>query len=374
MLRSDATVSHSCGASAENTHTRICTCTHPHTSKTTIYGLLRNHTLTACSSAALVLLLQVSLLLVFGDRPGKLSRCKGFLTVQHTQTHTHVLMFTVVLSDDHHSCCPVRCQNEQINPVPRFWQKYSLQSKHLAWITQTSTLFTFGTVFNFKPSPPVFSHQIFPLPLLFVGNHITGLASTKKLRFNHFNIMSFNWALLVLLCRNTHSPHTPCFYSLPMFTVLRKFSILMTMILEVYILRYDLALILLFLQIWSTMYDRSSLTIVLVTACVVTVLWGCLHCIFQENISKTSCVQYRGHSPWCHGCCEVDYLKFISFQLLVLRDFPRTEPSADKMLACFMAIFFSHLVLTWPSMCRDILLYYSMMPSLPPAMCTPRGA
>lgn len=53
-------------------------------------------------------------------------------------------------------------------------------------------IMTFVTVFIFKPSPPLFSHQIFPLPLLFVGNHITGLASTKKLRFNHFNIMSFN--------------------------------------------------------------------------------------------------------------------------------------------------------------------------------------
>ncbi|KAJ7335601.1 hypothetical protein JRQ81_013542, partial [Phrynocephalus forsythii] len=64
---------------------------------------------------------------------------------------------------------------------------------------------------DFDKSVP---RKLFPLPLIYVGNHISGLSSTSKL-------------------------------SLPMFTVLRKFTIPLTLVLEVVILgkRYPLGII-----------------------------------------------------------------------------------------------------------------------------------
>uniref|UniRef100_A0A8C3JQ94 Sugar phosphate transporter domain-containing protein n=1 Tax=Calidris pygmaea TaxID=425635 RepID=A0A8C3JQ94_9CHAR len=64
---------------------------------------------------------------------------------------------------------------------------------------------------DFDKSIPV---KLFPLPLIYVGNHLSGLSSTSKL-------------------------------SLPMFTVLRKFTIPLTLLLEIIILgkRYPLSII-----------------------------------------------------------------------------------------------------------------------------------
>ncbi|XP_069736717.1 nucleotide sugar transporter SLC35D2 [Phaenicophaeus curvirostris] len=64
---------------------------------------------------------------------------------------------------------------------------------------------------DFDKSIPV---KLFPLPLIYVGNHISGLSSTGKL-------------------------------SLPMFTVLRKFTIPLTLLLEIIVLgkRYPLSIV-----------------------------------------------------------------------------------------------------------------------------------
>ncbi|XP_053264262.1 UDP-N-acetylglucosamine/UDP-glucose/GDP-mannose transporter isoform X3 [Podarcis raffonei] len=70
------------------------------------------------------------------------------------------------------------------------------------------------TAYRF-PSPVFLGvGQLFPLPLIYVGSHISGLSSTSKL-------------------------------SLPMFTVLRKFTIPLTLLLEVIVLgkRYSLSIV-----------------------------------------------------------------------------------------------------------------------------------
>ncbi|XP_053264261.1 UDP-N-acetylglucosamine/UDP-glucose/GDP-mannose transporter isoform X2 [Podarcis raffonei] len=65
-------------------------------------------------------------------------------------------------------------------------------------------------IIHFPDFDKSISRKLFPLPLIYVGSHISGLSSTSKL-------------------------------SLPMFTVLRKFTIPLTLLLEVIVLGSDLA-------------------------------------------------------------------------------------------------------------------------------------
>ncbi|XP_053264265.1 UDP-N-acetylglucosamine/UDP-glucose/GDP-mannose transporter isoform X5 [Podarcis raffonei] len=69
-------------------------------------------------------------------------------------------------------------------------------------------------IIHFPDFDKSISRKLFPLPLIYVGSHISGLSSTSKL-------------------------------SLPMFTVLRKFTIPLTLLLEVIVLgkRYSLSIV-----------------------------------------------------------------------------------------------------------------------------------
>ncbi|KAM4710209.1 nucleotide sugar transporter SLC35D2 [Discoglossus pictus] len=98
---------------------------------------------------------------------------------------------------------------------------YKFPSSTFLGIGQMATtilILYFGKMNHFITFPDFNSQipkKLFPLPLLYIGNHLTGLSSTQKL-------------------------------SLPMFTVLRKFSIPFTLILEMIVIgkRYPLSILL----------------------------------------------------------------------------------------------------------------------------------
>ena len=77
------------------------------------------------------------------------------------------------------------------------------------------------------------SCQVFPLPLLFVVGLVSGLGGTKRIRLACLNHKS-----LVKSIINTTPELIRSHCSLPMFAVLRRFNIAMTMWGEYYILGY----------------------------------------------------------------------------------------------------------------------------------------
>ncbi|XP_076692711.2 nucleotide sugar transporter SLC35D2 isoform X3 [Callospermophilus lateralis] len=74
--------------------------------------------------------------------------------------------------------------------------------------------------------------KLFPLPLLYVGNHLSGLSGTSKLSNKENSPGSL-------------TPACPLPDSLPMFTVLRKFTIPLTLLLETIVLgkQYSLGIV-----------------------------------------------------------------------------------------------------------------------------------
>ncbi|VDN52130.1 unnamed protein product [Dracunculus medinensis] len=94
----------------------------------------------------------------------------------------------------------------------------------------TVIIIFFASCFHIITLPPftlVVIRKIFPLPLFYGGNLISGLGGTQKIKQRKVNKNIFIVILLFLIF---------FIFSLPMFTVLRRFSILMTMIMEYLIL------------------------------------------------------------------------------------------------------------------------------------------